>query len=646
MLARIRTIFAHSWVARIVAVILAASFGAWGIGGALSNLGTGADNVARVGDISVTAPEFDRAYQHELQQAADEMARAGTTPADPTAIPAPMRREIGQDVLRRLVSQAVLVREAGRIGLVVPDAVLRQTVFDIPQFKGPNGQFDRRKFDTVLQSNGLTEQRILSLLRDELLSRGLIEPVRAGVVAPTAMARALFGYAAETRTVALVRVPAAAQKDPPTPDDAVLRRFYLNHPKLFEAPERRRIRAVVLSPETVSRDVKVPDADIRALYARERFRLERPARRSVDVVTAPTEATARAIAAFWQGGAQWKQVEALATQDGATAITVPNTAARELPSESLARAVFAATPGQVSDAAKVDAGWAVLEVTGETAGSGDYASVHDQLRTEIAEARVASGLSERVDRLQDAIAGGGLDKIPADIGAVAVAGSLDAQGRTEAGDPAPIPGSPAFRQAVITQAFAAKKGAAPNLQPGPGHGYAAVEVDEIIPARERDFDEALPDIVRLWHLDALRHEAEAKAASIYATAKANHALPGAAAAAGLPVEMPPPFRRSGSANGVPPPVVQVAFALNRGDATMVEDRPTSADGKVSDGFVVAVLLDVTHPDPASDQAALGRLRAQVRQTVADDLEISTASWLTAQARPQLNADAINRVIER
>ena len=38
--------------------------------------------------------------------------------------------------------------------------------------------------------------------------------------------------------------------------------------------------------------------------------------------------------------------------------------------------------------------------------------------------------------------GAGLDELPSDLGLVGVAGTLDAQGNTQDGKPAPIPGPP------------------------------------------------------------------------------------------------------------------------------------------------------------------------------------------------------------
>lgn len=631
MLAQIRRIFAHSWIARIMAAVLAVAFGAWGIQGALTGSGPGAGDVATVRGGAVSADAFDNAYRRALDDAAQSMA-GNNGPADPSSLPPQIRREVAQQVLRRLVTEQVLVAHARTIGLSVPDAMLREAVFAIPAFRGSDGTFDRQRFDQLLQANHLTETRLLALVRDEMLTQGLIDPVRAGVVMPAPIVRTLFDYAAEQRSVAYVQVRTADMPAPPPPDEAVLRRFQDNHPKLFTVPEYRTIRVVVLSPETVSRDIHVSEEDIKAEYAREEPRLHKPARRSVEVATVSSEAQARALLSFWQNGGNWAQVQALAEKDGGTAVALSDASEGEFPSKALGAAVFAAADGGYAGPVKEElGGFAVLRVTGATAASGDYASMHDQLRDKIAEGRASSTIADRVDRLQDAIAGGGLDRIPADLGAAAAEGTLDAQGMTKDATPAPLPGTDAMRQAIANRAFAELKGAPPELVQGPGGGWFAVEVTAIEPAHRKSFAEARADVLRAWTEDAQRHAANESATRIYTAARSTHTLDGA----GLPVQHPAPFGRNGGGADVPPALVRVAFGLKQGDAAMVG---------TTDGFAVGVLESVVHPTPASEQTGYDRLSEQATAALGNDLEIAYAAHLTDGATPRINEDAVRRVV--
>ncbi len=640
MLAQIRTVFAHSWIARISAAVLAVAFGGWGIQGALTGGGPGAQDVATVrGGGAVSVPDFDTQFQRALAQEAQSlaqnggMAQGGSGSADPSALPPPIRHQVGQEVLRRLVTEQVLVAHARTIGLSVPDDIVRSSIFAIPAFKGPDGQFDHARFAQVLQDDHLTEPQVVLMVRTEILNAGLIEPVRAPVVMPPVLVRTLFDWGAETRTVDLVDVAVAAMPAPPAPDEATLRRFFTNHPALFTVPESRKIRTVVLSPDTVGQGITVSEADIRAAYDAQEGRLFKPARRTVEVVTLPDARRAGAIVAFWQGGGGWPQVEAMAEKAGGTAVALTDAAEREFPSKALGQAVFATAPGTVAGPVREElGGFGAFRVIDAKPASGDFASVRDQLRSEIAAQRASSLLPDRVDQLQDAIAGGGLDKIPMGLGASAAEGTLDAKGMTPEGEPAPLPASGALRDALVARAFSQAKGAPAQLVQAPQNaGWYAVEVEAVTPSRRKSVEEARANVLRAWTADAQRHAADERATAIYTQAKQTRTLD----AAGLPVLHPAPFRRGGGAPGVPASLPPVAFSLKPGDATMVAS---------DDGYAVAVLTAITHPDPSTQQAAYDRLTAEANQALGNDLEIAYAAHLTEISKPQINTDAFNCVV--
>ncbi len=363
MLSAIRKIFANSWVARIAAVLLAVAFGAWGIQGALTGGGNvDQDDVATVAGQGVSASDFGRAYETALDQTAQQMARSQAGTPDPNALPPEMKREIGGQGLRQRGRARGRGARAREIGLQVPDQTLRDTVFAIPQLRGPDGQFDRQKFEQILQANRLTEARLLALMRDQLLTEGLVGPVHDSAVASPVLVRTLYNYIAETRTIDTVTVPFSSVPQPSEPSVDVLRRFYGNHPVDFQAPEYRKIKAVVLSHETMAHDGPVPEADITASYDAQAARLVKPARRSVQVVTVAKQAQATGVAALWRGGAQWASVRALAEADGGSAVSLTDASEREFPTPALGRAVFAADEGAITDPVNDGVGWVVLRV--------------------------------------------------------------------------------------------------------------------------------------------------------------------------------------------------------------------------------------------------------------------------------------------
>ena len=106
--------------------------------------------------------------------------------------------------------------------------------------------------------------------------------------------------------------------------------------------------------------------------------------------------------------------------------------------------MFAAAPNTVVGPVKSAFGWQVLEVTKVTPGTErTFDQVKDEIRTKIAQDRAVDLVYDRANKLEDALsAGTPLDHLPGDLGLAGVSGTLDAQGNTPEGEPAPIPGTP------------------------------------------------------------------------------------------------------------------------------------------------------------------------------------------------------------
>ena len=633
MLAFMRRLFIGSWLGRILAMVIFLSFAVWGMGSFVTGLGrVSAGNVASVAGRGIGSEEFDRTYRRGLASAAQN---AGLT--DPTALPFEQKRQIAAQALQQLVFQAVINNAATRIGVVVPDAVVREQVFAEKAFLGPDGLFSRALFDQRLQAAGFTEDGLIRIFREQAAALALVEPMRIGAHAPGELVRRAYGFGAEQRVLDMASLPFSAIPVPPAPDDAALRRYYDNNKDRFVAPEYRKIKLVLLSPDTVARGLDVSDADERKLYDELVPRFHVAEKRSVQVMIANDQARAAQIAALWQNGIGWTQLQA--TAKDATPIALDDATAASIPSPDIARLTFATAPGTVAGPAKTEAGWVVLRVNKVTpAQNRSFAEAQAELHDIIARQRANALMSPRVQKLQDAIAGGGLDAIPTDLGAVPAEGSLDAQGLTRSGDPAPLPGSEAVRKAVVAQAFATRKGDVPTLMQGPEGSWYALVVEDVTPASPLSFVQAADRVRAAWQQDQVRHADEQRAATLYADADAHHGLAAAAAAtpgsvSGLLTGIM--VRRGQTAGPVPANLQQIAFSLAPGTSTMLQ---------TPDGFVVATVTAIRHPDPSKDHAGYARTRDALDAAMADDVENTYVTALRDRAHPSIDDKAVEQVV--
>ncbi len=616
-----------TWPVRLFFLALVAAFVFWGVAARI-NLTGGIPPVARVAGQKITLAQVQQAYQNQLQRIQASMPQ-GQLPS------APLRKALAAQVVDQLITATAVDTAIGRLGVIVPKQALQQSIWAIPAFHGPSGQFDPATFQAVLSRNNLSQAQFLDLMQGQLARTQYFGALRSGIVSPDVLAKLVYRYRGETRVADATTVLASAMPAPPTPTARNLQRWYANHPADYRAPEYRRIRAVVLSPRTLAPEIKVTEAEIAAEFKREEPSLVQTGKRSVQIVTASDASKAKAIADAWKSGADWTAVQALAKKDGASALSLANAARGAFPTPALADAAFAAKEGEVTGPIAAPTGSVVFKVTGIThAVTPTLAQMHDAIKRALIDRRAASLMDARATKLDNLLAGGAaLASLPGNLGLGAVEGTLDAQGLTEAGKPAPIPGDAALRQALVAEAFHARPGDLPRLIDGPAtpnggvSGYFALEVKSIIPAHEKPFAEVEKQVAADWTENQRRHAAETIAAKMLTEVDAGATLSEAASKAGLTVTRLPAVTRTGGVSGFPAPLLDPLFATKEGHATMAA---------TPEGFVVAQLVSVHDPDPAKHPLAFARLRQGIAGTIDTDLEALVTQALRDRGKPTID----------
>jgi len=619
---------AGTWFAKILFVLLILSFAVWGIEDMLRNIGR--DNaVARIGSEAIEVEEAQDAARRELQRIQRQLQ--GRMEMD-----APIRRAIAEQALEGLVLDRVLRQEQARMGISVPDEVVRDYIFQIPGFAGLDGRFSRDTFNNFLRQNELTEPRFLDLLRTDLGRQQLSGAVRAGAAMPAALGNRLLAWAQERRSATLVELPFAQSPEPETPSQAQLARFHENNARQFSTPEYRDVSLATLNAQRLMSEVEVSERDIEDAYAVHRARYETPEKREIFQALMQDEAAAQAIAARWRTEADFAAIEAATREAGGLATSLGLSARNELPLPSLADAAFALAPGAVSAPVRSPFGWHVLRVeTIEAGAQRGIAEVREELRAEIQAERAADLAFERVNRVEDALAGGAnLAEAARRYSLGYVEARLDALGRAPDGTEVALPVSPVVRAAVLRAVFAAERGAAPRLQEGEW-GFLAVEIREITPPALRPLETVRAQVEAGFIAAARRRWQEERAAALLAATRQGQALAAAAEIAGIAAEELGPFgREAGGGNPMPRDLLAPVFELRGTAATMIE-RPQA--------FAVVQLLSVTPADVSGQTEALGALRAELGQAMAEDLEAQYQAALRARANVRINPRLVEQL---
>ena len=153
------------------------------------------------------------------------------------------------------------------------------------------------------------------------------------------------------------------------------------------------------------------------------------------------QARAAAIAQQWRSGADWAAIQKEAAEAGGSGVELNDATRQEFPGSGLAQAVFDTPAEKVMEPEKDQAGavWHVIKVTRITPGKdASFEQVREALRDRVAAEKAADLIYDRANKIDNALGGGSsLDELPNDLGVAAVTGTLDAQGNTQPGVPAP-----------------------------------------------------------------------------------------------------------------------------------------------------------------------------------------------------------------
>src|SRR5262249_35001939 len=157
------------------------------------------------------------------------------------------------------------------------------------------------------------------------------------------------------------------------------------------------------------------------------------------------------------------------------------------------------------DPVKGGFGWHVVRVIKATPASvQSFDQVKDKLRETVLAAKAADLMYDRANKVDNTLgSGASLDEMPSDLGLVGVTGTLDAQGNTPEGPPAPIPGPAELKAALIKAAFDTQKGDPLRLievqTPSTGgSAYYALSVEDITPPAVKPFDDVKQQVVADW----------------------------------------------------------------------------------------------------------------------------------------------------
>ena len=345
-----------TWLGKIVMAlvfgVITISFAIWGIGDIFR--GFGQNYAISVGGTEISVEQFREYYNDKLRQFSARIRRP-ITPEQARAL------GIDRQIIAQLVGDTALDQHARNLRLAVSNAAIAKQITSDPNFRGPDGKFDRARFEALIRNAGFTEARFVEEQRQLMLRHQIAASLAGEVQVPKAAVTAVDRYRNEKRSIDFFALGPAQAGDIAAPAEDVLQKYFDAHKALFRAPEYRKLTLLSLSPSDLAKPDKISDADAKKYYDTHKAQYGTPEKRELHQIVFPTEKDAKEARAQIAGGKSFEDVaKARGLKPSDTDLGMVTKAGVIDP--AIAKAAFSLKSGEVSQPIKGTFGTVLVKV--------------------------------------------------------------------------------------------------------------------------------------------------------------------------------------------------------------------------------------------------------------------------------------------
>lgn len=400
-----------------------------------------------------------------------------------------------------LVQRAVLVEEAGRLGMSVSDEDVRNELMHGPfaPILFPGGQFiGEDRYDDFVQSEfNMSRADFETQLKEEILINRLEALVTGGLtVAPQDVRNAYLKKATKVKFQYAV-LSAADLRKQINPSDAELKAYFQQNAARYAhaVPETRKVQYVAFSLNQVpGGPPHISDADVQRYYSQhqQEFKVPEEVRVRHILIAVPAKADAKTVAAdqakaenilnqLHHGGNFAELAKKYSDDPGSKqqggelgfiqhGATVP----------AFDKAAFSLAPGQLSGVIRTQFGFHILQVEEkQPAHVKSVDEVHDLIMANLMQQAQAEAAQKYAAQLLTEAQTSGLDKMAAKNHLQVTTADQLQQGGV-------VPGLADGSQ-MLSRVFTMKPGAPPQSA-STGEGYAVFKVLSVVPAHAPTFE--------------------------------------------------------------------------------------------------------------------------------------------------------------
>lgn len=248
---------AHGKIAQIVLALITLPFALWGVESYIQNAGNG-PVAAKVGDQEISQKEFAQTLKDQQERMRASLGKN----FDPAIMDQP---GIRQSVMDGLVSQRLILADAGSEGLAVSDAQLARYIAGADIFH-EKGAFSQMRYDAWLRQQNMSEAMFVQRLRQDMLVQAAREGVARAATMPKGVSDSLMRLIEQQREVSQAPISLERFMTEVKLEPTAVKDYYDKHQSEFKVPEQVRLEYVVLSVDKLLSQVDVSDDEITSYY--------------------------------------------------------------------------------------------------------------------------------------------------------------------------------------------------------------------------------------------------------------------------------------------------------------------------------------------------------------------------------------------
>jgi peptidyl-prolyl cis-trans isomerase D len=629
---------AAGFFAKLLLGILVICFAFWGVADVFHQ--NSPRTVATVGSEDISLAEFEREFSVLRRTFGENMPTSGVD-----------LQMLQRMVLEGMISRQLISLEADRMGLRISDDALAREISRNEEFRNASGEFDQTIFQQTLRQQNIHEAQYLDQLRSSLKQEVLMDIMNGEKLVPAGYANLVYKIEGEVRSVDLLAVDAVKpglNLDRQEPGEEEIAAYFKDHQTRFTAPEYRTLSVIEVTPDDWAKQVKITRQEVFNLYNERSESLMIPEKRRVKNLLFSTKADAENAYSILRNGKSLKEAISMVAPINKEALDLGLVTKEQLPPE--AEKVFQLDKGEFSEPLESRFGWHIYYVD-EVVESRvtPFEDVQESLTEELRQQKLEQHVQDVTDQLEEMLAGTDSLAEAAKEAELPLRElePVDATGHgTDNRDVLPQ----ALNAELLKTAFQLSEGERSELQRRADGGIYVVKVNAITPPRQRTLDEVRGQVVGAWKQERLAKAREEYATDMVAQLAKSPSLEETQKLLKqftfdrtTDVQM----RRNGAVMGMegvtlPPAMVQEIFALE-------QPGGVSSAQKVGDGFVIALLRDITPAaDPKSStqsDQALRAVRRKLRTDYRNEILEQYINQLRARYPVRINEAVLARLNE-